>query len=46
MQLNAVPNSLQARVKIRWDDDYVYIGAELNEHYVTAENTGHNNRAP
>ena len=27
--LNAVPPNLQARVKVRWDEDFVYIGAEL-----------------
>ena len=28
---NAVPNDVQCRVKVRWDDDYLYIGAELAE---------------
>jgi hypothetical protein len=37
---------LQARVKIRWDDDYFYVGAMLHESYVTAQNVGHNNHAP
>jgi hypothetical protein len=45
-QLNAVPNDLQARAKIRWDDDYVYIGALLHEVYVTAVNVGHNSKPP
>ena len=40
-QLNAIPNDLQARVKVRWDDDYFYVGAVLHESYVTAENVGH-----
>lgn len=45
-QLNAIPNDLQARVKIRWDDNYFYVGAILHESYVTAQNVGHNNHAP
>ena len=45
-QLNAIPNDLQARVKIRWDDDYFYVGAVLHESYITAKNTGHNDHAP
>ena len=45
-QLNAIPNDLQARVKIRWDSDYFYVGAILHESYVTAQNVGHNNHAP
>ena len=36
-QLNAIPNDLQARVKIRWDDNYFYIGAVLHESYVSAQ---------
>ena len=35
-QLNAIPNDLQMRVKIRWDDDYFYVGAVLHENYVHA----------
>ena len=35
------PEYLQARVKVRWDDDYFYVGAVLHESYVTAENVGH-----
>jgi len=45
-QLNAIPNDLQMRVKIRWDDNYFYVGAILHESYVTAQNVGHNNHAP
>ena len=45
-QLNALPNDLQARVKMRWDDEYFYVGALLNEAYITAQNVGHNNHAP
>jgi hypothetical protein len=45
-QLNAIPNDLQARVKIRWDSDYFYVGAALHESYITAKNVGHNNHAP
>ena len=35
-QRDAVPADLQARVKIRWDADYFYVGAELRENYVDA----------
>ena len=28
--LNAVPNDLQTRVKMRWDDDYFYVGALIH----------------
>jgi len=45
-QLNAIPNDLQMRVKIRWDDNYFYVGAILHESYVTAQNVGHNNAPP
>ena len=45
-QLNAVPMDLQADIKIRWDDDYFYVGATLHESYVTAQRVGHNPHAP
>ena len=35
-QRDAVPADLQTRVKIRWDTDYFYVGAELRENYVDA----------
>jgi hypothetical protein len=35
-QRDAVPADLQAHVKIRWDADYFYVGAELRENYVDA----------
>ena len=35
-QRDAVPADLQTRVKIRWDADYFYVGAELRENYVDA----------
>ena len=44
--LNAIPEDLQADIKVRWDDDYFYVGATLRESYVTAKNVGHNNHAP
>ena len=45
-QHDAVPADLQARVKIRWDADYFYVGAELRENYVDAALVGHNAHAP
>ena len=39
---NSVPHQLQARAKIRWDDDFLYIGAELREPFILANVTGHN----
>ena len=45
-QLDAVPADLEARVKVRWDDDYFYVGAELRESYVDAIRIGHNAHAP
>ena len=35
-QRDAVPADLQARIKIRWDADYFYVGAELRENYVAS----------
>ena len=34
------------RVKMRWDADYLYIGAELREPYVEGSVSGHNRVAP
>ena len=45
-QYNAVPRDLQASVKVRWDDNYFYVGAELKDQYVLANQTGHNHHAP
>ena len=45
-QLNAIPMDLQANIKVRWDDDYFYVGATLYESFVTAKNVGHNHHAP
>ena len=44
--LNAVPRAFQTRVKMRWDADYLYIGAELNEPFLFGNITGHNLVAP
>ena len=44
--LNTVPPEVQTRVKVLWDDDYFYVGAELAEPYVTGALYGHNNIAP
>ena len=35
--LNAVPALMQTRVKVRWDDDFFYVGAELEEPFVYAD---------
>ena len=35
--LNAVPKFMQMKCKIRWDDQFLYIGAILNEPYVRAD---------
>ena len=45
-QLNSVPSNFQARAKIRWDDNFLYIGAELNEPFIVANITGHNGKDP
>lgn len=44
--LNAVPSSLQARAKIRWDHDFLYVGMELREPFIFANVTGHNGPTP
>ena len=47
-QLNAVPPHLQAKVKVRWDKDFVYVGAELQEPWIHAAptQTQHNGPVP
>ena len=37
-----LPSELQARVKVRWDERFVYFGAELREPFITANVTGSN----
>ena len=46
--LNAVPALMQTRVKVRWDDDFFYVGAELEEPFVYADAAyvGNNDKAP
>ena len=46
--LNAVPALMQTRVKVRWDDDFFYVGAELEEPFVYADAAyvGDNDKAP
>ena len=44
--LNAVPPNLQARVKLRWDARFLYIGAELREPFIDATIAGHNGPNP
>ena len=46
ISLNAVARDLQMRAKMRWDSDYLYIGAELREQYVDGAFTGHNTNVP
>eukprot|EP01059_Diplonema_ambulator_P025260 TRINITY_DN42289_c0_g1_i1.p1 TRINITY_DN42289_c0_g1~~TRINITY_DN42289_c0_g1_i1.p1 ORF type:complete len:462 (+),score=147.26 TRINITY_DN42289_c0_g1_i1:40-1425(+) len=38
------PEAYQARVKVRWDAQYMYIAAELNEPLVWGNITGHNDK--
>lgn len=47
-QLNAVPPHLQVQVKVRWDERFVYIGAELQEPWIHAAptQTEHNGPVP
>ena len=45
-QQDSVPEDLQASFKVRWDDNYFYMGAELHSPFVTANLTGHNDGAP
>lgn len=47
-QLNAVPPNLQAKVKVRWDERFVYVGAELQEPWIhaAATQTHHNGPVP
>lgn len=44
--LNTVPDMFQTRAKIRWDQNYVYIAAQLNEPFVFGKVTGHNIDVP
>lgn len=44
--LNEVPAAFQTRVKMRWDADYLYVGAELREPFLYGNITGHNSVAP
>ena len=44
--LNRVPHLFQARAKLRWDEQYVYVGVECNEPLVVANVTGHNGASP
>eukprot|EP01064_Diplonema_japonicum_P008386 TRINITY_DN1584_c0_g2_i2.p1 TRINITY_DN1584_c0_g2~~TRINITY_DN1584_c0_g2_i2.p1 ORF type:complete len:463 (+),score=100.65 TRINITY_DN1584_c0_g2_i2:45-1433(+) len=39
----APPEAYQAKLKVRWDSQYMYIAAELNEPVVWGNVTGHNN---
>jgi len=43
---NMVPDVMQMQAKMRWDEDFFYIGAKLNEPYVNATIVGHNIRPP
>ena len=40
----APPAAYQTRLKVRWDEAYLYIGAELNEPVVWGNVTGHNDK--
>ena len=40
--LNAVPDELQLRAKMRWDARYLYVGVEVREQLIWANVTGHN----
>ncbi len=44
--LNFVPAAFQTRVKMRWDADYLYVGAELCEPFLFGNIVGHNLVAP
>ena len=46
--LDAVPALVQTRVKARWDDDFFYVGAELEQPFVYADASyvGNNDKAP
>lgn len=43
---NAVPEPLQTRVKVRWDEHFLYVGAQLLEPFVNGTLTGHNAGPP
>lgn len=40
--LNGVPEDFQTSVKMRWDSNFLYIGAELKDPFVYGDITGHN----
>merc|ERR1711871_695695 len=40
--LNKVPEDFQTAVKMRWDADFLYVGAELKDPFVYGDITGHN----
>jgi hypothetical protein len=44
--LNKVPHTFATRAKMRWDENYLYVGVELNEPFITANITGHNGPNP
>eukprot|EP00041_Stephanoeca_diplocostata_P040362 m.1639248 g.1639248 ORF g.1639248 m.1639248 type:complete len:510 (-) comp34160_c0_seq1:168-1697(-) len=43
---NAVPDWLQTKVKLRWDSEYLYVGAELRDPMIFGNISGHNRVAP
>jgi hypothetical protein len=43
---NAVPETFQASVGIRWDAKFLYVGARVNEPFIRGVITGHNEQAP
>ena len=43
---NAVPEIYQTRLKVRWDQNFLYIGAELREPFQYGTITGHNGPSP
>lgn len=45
-ELDRVNASLQARAKLRWSDNYLYVGVELREPFIFANITGHNGPDP
>eukprot|EP01084_Bolivina_argentea_P268487 456045_1 len=38
-----IPNNYSTKVKLRWDNNYLYIGAILNEPFIYGTIIGHNN---
>ena len=39
-----IPESYQTRIKVRWDAEFVYVAAELNEPLIWGNVTGHNDK--